>query len=121
MMHEYRVHTLVDITNNGSLSKQFPFKSDSGDVIHDKHSLAIARNQNNNFSTMIQLLQLRGNITWEMPPQRMELPSLGNHDFGKFYEGKQTSWHFQFFTEQTGVYGDDMDPTAYVKLSLIHI
>ena len=102
-MHEYRIHTLVDITDNGNLKQPFPFKTISGDVVHDKQSLAVAKNQNSNFNTMLQLLQMRGNITWEMPPERMELPSLGNHGFGTFYEGKHNSWHFQFFTEQTGV------------------
>ena len=111
-MHEYRIHTLVDITDNGNLKQPFPFKTESGEVIHDRHSLAIARDQNSNFNTMLQLLQLRANITWELPPQRIEIQSLKNHIFGSFYEGKQTTWHFQFFTEQAGVYGDEQDPTA---------
>ena len=111
-MYEYRVHTLVDITNNGNLKQAFPFKTNSGDVIHDKESLTIARNQNSNFTTMLQLLQMRANITWEYAPRRMELQTLGNHGFGSFYEGKQTTWHFQFFSEQPGLYGDDDDPIA---------
>jgi len=110
MMHEYRVHTLIDITDNGSLQKPFPFKTPSGEVIHDKQSLAIARNQNNNFSTLIQLLQMRGNVTWELPPQRIHA-TIGNSSFGSAYEGKQSTWHFTFFTEQTGLYGTDDDPT----------
>jgi hypothetical protein len=114
-MFEYRIHTLVDITDNGNLRQPFPFKTPSGDVIHDKHTLGIARNQNSNFATLLQLLQMRGNVTWEKPPLRMELQSLGNHGFGSFYEGKHTTWHFQFFTEQTGVYGDVIDPTAYLQ------
>ena len=93
MMHEYRVHTLVDITNNGSLQKQFPFKTTGGEVVHDKVTLAMARNQNNNFNTMIQLLQMRGNITWETEPLRIH-NTIGNSGFGNAYEGKQTSWHF---------------------------
>ena len=113
-MYEYRIHTLVDITDNGNLKKSFPFKTDSGDVIHDKNSLVIAKNQNSNFATMVQLLQMRGNITWEIPPQRLELQSLGNHGFGSFYEGKHTSWHFQFFVEQVGVYGDNIEPTGFL-------
>ncbi len=112
MIHEYRIHTLVDITDNGNLRQPFPFKTPSGDVIHDKHSLAVARDQNSNFNTMLQLLQMRGNITWELPPQRIEIQSLKNHIFGSFYEGRQTTWHFQFFTEQSGVYGDEQDPVA---------
>jgi hypothetical protein len=85
-----------------------------GQVIHDKASLSMARNQNNNFSTMLQLLQIRGNITWESPPMRKD-STLGNTGFGRFYEGKHLSWHFQFFTEQTEVYGDIDDPVAQLK------
>ena len=113
-MHEYRIHTLVDITDNGNLKQSFPFKTLSGDVIHDKHSLTIARNQNSNFNTMLQLLQIRGNITWENLPFRQE-GTLGNSAFGSAYEGKHTTWHFQFFTEQLEVYGDADDPTAQLK------
>ena len=111
-MYEYRVHTLVDITDNGSLHRSFPFKTPTGEVIKDRQSLLIARNQNNNFNTMLQLLQMRGNITWDHPPQRIELPNLGNSSFGSYYEGAHTTWHFQFFTEQAGVYGDVSDPTG---------
>ena len=114
-MYEYRIHTLVDITDNGNLKKTFPFQTASGDVIHDKNSLSIAKNQNSNFATMVQLLQMRANITWEHPPKRMEMQTLGNHGFGSFYEGKHTTWHFQFFTEQLEVYGDADDPTAQLK------
>ena len=98
-MYEFRVHTLVDITNNGNLRQQFPFKTNSGEVIDDRHSLAMARDQNSNFDTMIQILQMRGNVTWEVPPQKMELPNLGNCTFGSYYEGQHNTWHFQFFTE----------------------
>ena len=110
-MHEYRIHTLVDITENGNLKQPFPFKTPSGELIHDRHSLAVARDQNSNFNTMLQLLQMRGNITWEQPPMRIT-DTIRNHAFGSFYEGTQTSWHFQFFTEQSGVYGDLQDPVA---------
>ena len=110
-MYEFRVHTLVDITDNGTLHKPFPFKTPGGEVVHDKESLSIARNQNNNFNTMLQLLQIRGNITWEVPPVRIH-DTLGNSAFGNVYEGKHISWHFTFYTEQTEVYGDKQDPTG---------
>ena len=110
-MYEFRVHTLVDITDNGNLKKEFPFKTDANEAIHDKHTLAIARNQNSNFNTMSQLLQIRGNITWERPPMRIN-DTLGNSAFGSAYEGKHISWHFQFFTEQPEVYGKQQEPTA---------
>ena len=110
-MYEFRVHTLVDITENGNLKKEFPFKTKANEVIHDKHTLSIARNQNSNFNTMIQLLQIRGNITWETPPMRIN-DSIINMRFGSVYEGKQNTWHFTFFTEQTEVYGKIQEPTS---------
>jgi hypothetical protein len=110
-MHEYRLHTLVDITDNGNLKQQFPFTTTAGNDIHDKHTLAVARDQNSNFATMLQLLQMRGNITWEHHPEKIELDNLANHGFGSYYEGSHLTWHFQFFTEQSGVYGDTADPT----------
>jgi len=105
-MFEYKIHTLVDITNNGNLKQAFPFKTLSGEVVHDRESLSIAKNQNNNFTTLIQTLQLRSNISWELNPQKLNGP-LANYKFGSAYEGVQNSWHFQFFTEQSGVFGDD--------------
>ena len=103
-MHEYNVHTLVDITENGNLKQAFPFQTISKEMIHDKQSLTIARYQNNNFTTLLQLLQMRGNITWERPPTKLNQP-IANMRFGSAYDGTQNSWHFQFFTEQTDVYG----------------
>ena len=110
-MYEFRVHTLVDITDNGNLKREFPFKTFGNEVVHDKHTLAIARHQNANFNTMIQLLQMRGNITWEVPPMKVN-ETLGNSAFGSAYEGKHISWHFQFFTEQPEVYGNPNEPSA---------
>ena len=122
-MHEYRIHTLIDITDNGNLKQQFPFTTISGNKVHDKHTLAVSRDQNSNFTTMLQLLQMRGNILWEQPPQKVELPNLGNYGFGPYYEGSHTTWHFQFFTEQAGVYGEMVDPTVHLveDFSLIPI
>ena len=110
-MYEFLIHTLVDITDNGNLKKEFPFKTKANELIHDRESLAIARNQNSNFNTMLQLFQMRGNITWERPPIR-ENRTIGNTKFGTAYEGKQNVWHFQFFTEQLEVYGDPQAPTS---------
>ena len=93
-MYEFLIHTLVDITDNGNLRKEFPFKTNANELIHDRESLAIARNQNSNFNTMLQLFQMRGNITWERTPIR-ESRTIGNTKFGTAYEGKQNVWHFQ--------------------------
>ena len=41
--------------------------------------------------------------------------------FGSFYEGKQTSWHFVFYTEQNEVYGDEMNSTAQLTEDFNHV
>ena len=97
-MHSYMMHTLVDITKNGSLAKNFPFETAAGDMIDGKETLRTARNQNSNF------------ITWEEDPLRLH-HDLTQTKFGKYYEGHNTSWHFTFFTEQTDVFGDQQNPT----------
>ena len=112
-MYEYKIHTLIYITENGNLKKAFPFKTICGEVIHDKASLMTARNQNSNFATLLQLLQMRGNITWEAPPTKLN-QSVANMRFGSNYEGKQNSWHFQFFTEQADVYGTNPNPVEHI-------
>ena len=107
-MYEYRIHTLIDITENGNLKQAFPFKTPGGEVVHDKTSLAVARNQNSNFATVLQLLQMRANITWESPPEKIN-QSLGNLRYGSAYDGTQNTWNFKFFTEQNELYGDAND------------
>ena len=106
-MHTFTVHTLVDITDNGLLKKEFPFKTKADEMVHDKQSLFIARNQNSNFTTMLQLLQIRGNITWEQSPKKLH-DIIVNTKFGTVYNGKQMSWSFEFQTEQQDVYGDSL-------------
>ena len=94
-MHLFTMHSLVDITKNSNLAKTFPFETDAGDMIEDKQTLKTARNQNSNFNTMIQILQLRGNIVWEQDPLRL----YNDHTitkFGSYYEGTNISWHFNF-------------------------
>ena len=109
-MHSYMMHTLVDITKNRSLAKNVPFETAAGEMIDGKEPLRTARNQNSNFNSMIQRLQIRGNITWEDDPVRFT-HDLSVTKFGKYYEGHNTSWHFTFFTEQTDVFGDQQNPT----------
>ncbi len=104
------MHTLVDITKNGNLKNNFTFETAAGDMIDGKESLRTARNQNSNFNTMIQMLQIRGNIVWEDDPVRFT-HDLSVTKFGSYYEGTNTSWHFSFFTEQTDVFGNENDPT----------
>ena len=88
-MHTFMMHTLVDISKNGNLRNTFPFETPAGDVIEDKATLRIARNQESNFNTMIQMLQIRGNITWEDDPVRFT-HDLSMTKFGSLLRGTQT-------------------------------
>lgn len=104
-MYTFTVHTLVDITNNGVLKGDFPFKTKANELIHNKESLFVARNQNSNFTTLLQVLQMRGNITWENQPEKTH-DLIANTKFGTAYEGKHMNWKFTFQVEQEDIYGD---------------
>jgi len=106
-MYSFEIQTLIDITDNGNLKQNFPFKTKSGELIHDKHSLDIAKNQNNNFETLIQLLQMRGNIVWENVPIRSEIILTQEKLFGSHYEGKANVWTFKWEVEQPEIYNDN--------------
>ena len=54
---------------------------------------------------MLQLLQIRGNITWETSPKKFH-HLLVNTRFGTAYEGKHSSRDFEFQIEQEDIYGD---------------
>jgi len=110
-MHTYCITTLVDITENGVLRNQFPFKTKSGELVHDGATLIIARNQQANFTTLLQLLQMRSNIAWEDTP-RKQIDSVANWRFGSVFEGRHTIWQFEWQAEQSEVYAFDGDPVG---------
>lgn len=110
-MHTYSITTLVDITENGVLRTQFPFKTKSGDLVHDATTLALARNQQANFTTLIQLLQMRSNISWDAIPAREASP-VANRRFGSVFEGSHAVWEFLWQVESPSVYEHDGDPVG---------
>jgi hypothetical protein len=101
----------VDITENGVLRNQFPFKTKSGELVHDGATLAIARNQQSNFTTLIQLLQMRSNISWEDTPVK-QTDNITNWRFGSVFEGRHAMWQFEWQVEQSEVYAFDSDPVG---------
>jgi len=107
-MHTYSITTLVDITENGVLRNQFPFTTKSGELVHDAATLTIARNQQSNFTTLIQLLQMRSNITWEATAKK-QTDNIANWRFGSVFEGRHAIWQFEWQVEQPGVYEFDGD------------
>ena len=113
-MPTYCAHTLVDITENGVLFNKFPFKTKGGEVIHDKESFYVAKNQQANFTTLVQTLQLRSNIVWEVPPIRQH-DNIVNMKFGDAYEGKHYVWNFIWQVEATDLYSNEQD-----KYGMLH-
>ena len=113
----YCVQTLVDISDSGNLNKTFPFTTKSGHLVHDKETLALAKNQKQNFNTLVQSLQLRANITWDQHPMMTDIVT-GNTKFGKVYEGKHKLWTFIFYTDQNDVYADTDGQTGSVEKDL---
>ena len=113
-MHQYMIHTLVDITQHGDLKKTFPFTSKSGELIHDKDSLLVAKNQQSNFTTLLQTLQLRGNIVWEHTPIKIH-ENIANMRFGTAYFGKHYIWNFMWQVEQSALYESENDRYGQLK------
>jgi hypothetical protein len=107
-MHTYSITTLVDITENGVLRDKFPFTTKSGELVHDTASLITAKNQQANFTTLIQLLQMRSNIDWENTPKK-QIDNVANWRFGSVYEGRHAIWQFEWRVEQSEVYAFDGD------------
>ena len=113
----YCVQTLIDISDSGNLNQAFPFKTKSGDLVHDKQTLSQAKDQKHNFNTLIQSLQLRANITWDQHPISNTVVTA-NTNFGKVYEGKHRVWCFIFYTDQNDVYADTDGPTGAIEKDL---
>ena len=107
-MHTFAIHTLVDITENGLLKAEFPFTTKSGELVHDADTLTVARNQQSNFTSLLQLLQIRGNIVWEQSPIKIH-ENIANWRFGSAYEGRHMIWTFIWHVEQQEVYSKDND------------
>ena len=113
-MFTFCVHTLVDITENGVLKDKFPFKTKSNEVVHNAETLTIAKNQQINFTTMLQILQLNANITWEAIPIKIH-ENIANMKFGSSYDGKHFIWNFMWQVEQPDVYAKGLDKYGQLK------
>ena len=50
-MYEYRVHTLVDITDNGNLKKAFPFKTEAT-LVEECEKFGFSQNEKCEFLKM---------------------------------------------------------------------
>jgi hypothetical protein len=96
-MPRYRIITLVDITRTNV------FNSDL-----DK----VKTNQQANFDSLRQAIELRSNVYWNQDPTALEgaLPEP--------FEGRAAYWTWEFETEREDLFLKDGDPVALLKEDL---
>lgn len=98
-MAVYELHTLVDVTRTQ------PTRAET-----NQQKLA----QQANFNTLIQVLELRSNISWNIDPKE-ETGTL------KYTSGKATHWIWQFESERDDVYLDGTDPVGLLVKDLNNV
>jgi hypothetical protein len=100
-MIKIKVRTLFDITATGVIghfkNSRIPFKDQAGHNIVDVDTWTRARNQQRNWETLTQLIQLRTQIIDLQNPQV-----------------DKDIWSFEFTTE-TEVFNDGVDPVGVLK------
>jgi len=96
-MH-YRLYSLADITN----TRQYQNTAD----------VRQARNQQQNFDTVIQTIGMRANITYDSPPRvALDIPST----YGLEGDELASIWIFEWRCEREFLFLDDGDHVGYLK------
>jgi len=94
------IKTLVDITNTK--------------VNRPNQGSQLAYDQNRNFITLRQCLELRSIVSYDHLPsmEKVNIDALG---FGSQYQGTQAVWTFSFIPDRVGVYQtEDGNPIGYL-------
>lgn len=88
-MEIIEIQTLVDITNTRA--------------IRPSHGSQTAIDQNRNFITLMQCIELRSIVSYDSKPigEKVEIKSM---EFGSAYKGKHLVWTFRFAPDRSGVY-----------------
>ena len=95
---EYKLYTLVDITNTGQYRIE-PGKEQE-------------RWQEQNFNTVIQTIGIRANITYRIKPELFE---VGGRTVGFDTDEIIRVWRFDFSTERDDLFLLNGDPVGYLK------
>jgi len=88
-MEIIEIQTLVDITRTK--------------VTRPNQGTQLAYDQNRNFITLMQCIELRSVVSYDQPPEvsKMDIKDLG---FGSNFKGKQNVWTFTIIPDRVGVY-----------------
>jgi hypothetical protein len=88
-MEIIEIQTLVDITKTK--------------VTRPNQGSPMAYDQNRNFITLMQCIELRSIVSYEFPPE-VEKTDIKNMGFGTDYKGRQNVWKFEIIPDRVGVY-----------------
>jgi len=88
-MEIIEIQTLVDITKTK--------------VTRPNQGSPMAYDQNRNFITLMQCIELRSVVSYEFPPE-VEKTDIKNMGFGTDYKGRQNVWKFEIIPDRVGVY-----------------
>ena len=88
-MEIIEIQTLVDITRTK--------------VTRPNQGTQLAYDQNRNFITLMQCIELRSVVSYDQPPEvsKIDIKDLG---FGSNFKGRQNVWIFTFIPDRVGVY-----------------
>ena len=86
------IQTLVDITNTR--------------VVRPNQGTPLEYDQNRNFITLIQCIEIRSIIIYNNPPM-CKLVDITDLGFGSDYQGEHLVWTFSFQPDLIGVYAID--------------
>lgn len=90
-METIQIQTLVDITNTR--------------VIRPNQGTPLEYDQNRNFITLRQCVELRSIVFFDNPPH-IAVVDITGMGFGKAFNGKHRVWTFKFTPDRAGVYTD---------------
>lgn len=90
-MQTIEIQTLVDITDTR--------------VARPNQGTQLQLDQNRNFVTLKQCVEIRSIISYDVSPT-MEMLDIKDMGFGAKFKGKQAVWTFRFSPDRTGVYSD---------------
>jgi len=104
-MQTIEIKTLIDITETR--------------VIRPNQGTPQQLDQQRNFTTLRQCLELRSIIEYDYPPSH-ETVDIKDMGFGKNFKGKHTVWTFRFRPDRAYAYGNDTDTAAGQLVEDLH-
>lgn len=104
-MKRFLLYTLVDITETK--------------IYRHQETEPLAKNQQQNFLTLLQTIGLRVNPTYTQSPA-VEKTNLDRWHFGSEYKGRHSIWAFEFSIEYEGGLTDEQGNEAGLLIKDLH-